>query len=342
VARPLLGPHRVRATEMRSLRDLPKGHLHLHLDGAMRPDTLRELAAGAGLAVPDITTYGSFAAFSDTMDLAQRVLRTEADLTRLVRETVEDAALDGVIWLELSMWPGMTRGKFGGDERIVELVLEAALGAAGDRGIDVGLMIAANRNRDPDAAEELARLAVRFAGDGVVSFGLDGDEAVNPPDPFGRAFRIAKDAGLLATPHAGELAGPESVAAALDVLGADRILHGVRAIEDPALVARIAREEITLDVCPTSNVMLGVVRRTQDHPLLELLAAGVRCSVNADDPLLFGTGILPEYSLCRELLGLGDEELAAVARCSLTASAAPPDLIERGLVGVSEWLDRGS
>jgi adenosine deaminase len=327
---------------MRNLRDLPKGHLHLHLDGAMRPYTLRELAAGAGLEVPDITTYGSFAAFSDTMDVAQRVLRTEADLTRLVRETVEDAALDGVIWLELSMWPGMTRGKFGGDERVVALVLESALGAAGDGGVGVGLMVAANRNRPPDAAEELARLADRFAGDGVVSFGLDGDEAANPPDPFGRAFRIAKDAGLLATPHAGELAGPESVAAAMDVLGADRILHGVRAMEDPVLVSRVAREGITLDVCPTSNMMLGVVPRMQDHPLPKLLAAGVRCSVNADDPLLFGTGILQEYSLCRELLGLDDEQIAAIARTSLMASAAPPDLIERGLVGVAEWFDRGS
>jgi adenosine deaminase len=326
---------------MRDLRDLPKGHLHLHLDGAMRPDTVRELAAEAGLEVPEITTYGSFAAFSDTMDVAQRVLRTDADLTRLVRETVEDAALDGVIWLELSMWPGMARGKFGGDDRIVAFVLDAALGAARDREIGVGLMVAANRNRAPDAAEELARLAGRFVDSGVVSFGLDGDEAANPPGSFGRAFRIAKDAGLQATPHAGELAGSESVMAAIDVLGADRILHGVRAMEDPELVARIVREEIALDVCPTSNVMLGVVPRMQDHPLPELLAAGVRCSVNADDPLLFRTGILQEYSLCREVLGLDDEQLAAVARSSLTTSTAPPDLMERGLAGVSAWLDRG-
>lgn len=325
---------------MRNLRDLPKGHLHLHLDGAMRPDTMRELAAKAGLEVPEITTYGSFAAFSDTMDVAQGVLRTDADLTRLVRETVEDAALDGVIWLELSMWPGMARGKFGGDGRIVAFVLDAALGAARNYGIGVGLMVAANRNRAPDAAEELARLGGRFADSGVVSFGLDGDEAANPPEPFERAFRIAKDAGLRATPHAGELAGPESVAAAMDLLGADRILHGVRAMEDPALVARIVHEEITLDVCPTSNVMLGVVRRMQDHPLPELLSAGVRCTVNADDPLLFVTGILQEYSLCREVLGLDDAQLAGIARHSLLASAAPPDLIERGLLGVSEWLDQ--
>jgi adenosine deaminase len=326
--------------EMRNLLDLPKAHLHLHLDGAMRRDTLRELAADAGLKVPEITAYGSFAAFSDTMAVAQRVLRTEADLTRLVRETVEDAALDGVIWLELSMWPGMTRGTFGSDERVVALALEAALGAAGACGIGVGLMLAANRNVAPDEAEDLARLAGRLADDGVVSFGLDGDEAASPAEPFERAFRIAKDAGLRATPHAGELAGPQSVRAALDVLGADRILHGVRTVEDPDLVARIVREEITLDVCPTSNVMLGVVPRIEDHPLPQLLSAGARCSVNADDPLLFGTSILEEYSRCRQDLGLDDERLAAVARHSLTGSAAPPDLIERGLAGVSDWLRR--
>jgi adenosine deaminase len=202
----------------------------------------------------------------------------------------------------------------------------------------VGLMLAANRDVAPPAAEELARLAGRSTDAGVVSFGLDGDEAASPPDPFGGAFRIAKDAGLLSTPHAGELAGPESVVAAMDVLGADRILHGVRAVEDPDLVARIVREGITLDVCPTSNVMLGVVPRMQDHPLPQLLAAGVRCSLNADDPLLFGTGVLDEYTLGREVLGLDDEQIAAVARHSLTASAAPSDLIERGLAGVSVWL----
>ncbi len=306
----------------------------------MRPGTLRELAGDAGLELSSFTTYGSFEEFSDAMAVAQRVLRTEADLTRLVWETVEDAALDGVVWLELSMWPGMTKGRFGTDERVVALVLQAALGAAQDRGIGMGLMVAANRNLAPDAAEDLARLAGRFADHGVVAFGLDGDETMTPPEPFERAFRIAKDAGLRATPHAGELAGPESVAAAMDVLDADRILHGVRAVEDPDLIARIVREEITLDICPTSNEMLGVVPRIQDHPLPQLLAAGVRCSINADDPLLFGTGILEEYSLCRDVLGLDDEQLAAVARYSLTASAAPPDLIEHGLAGVSEWLDR--
>jgi adenosine deaminase len=193
----------------------------------------------------------------------------------------------------------------------------------------------------PTAAEELARLAGGFSERGVVAFGLDGDEAASPPEPFQRAFRIAKEAGLRATPHAGELAGPESVVAALDALDADRILHGVRALEDPDLIARIVEEGITLDVCPTSNVMLGVAPELRDHPLPQLLAAGVRCSVNADDPLLFGTGILDEYVLCREALVLGDQQLAEVAAHSLTAAAAPSDVVERGLDRVSAWLEQG-
>jgi adenosine deaminase len=325
---------------MRDLRELPKAHLHLHLDGAMRPHTLRELAGVAGLDVPEITTYGSFAAFSDTMAVAQQVLRTEADLRRLVRETVEDAAGEGAIWIEVSMWPGMTWGKFGDDERLIALVLDVGLEAAHDKGIGMGLMVAANRNLDPAAAEELARLAGRFADQGVVAFGLDGDEAASPPEPFERAFRVAKEAGLRSTPHAGELAGSQSVAAAIDVLGADRILHGVRAVEDPDLIARIVEERITLDVCPTSNVMLGVVPELRDHPLPQLLSAGVPCSINADDPLLFGTGILDEYALCREVLAMTDRQLAEVAVHSLIASAAPQEVVEQGLGRVSAWMER--
>ena len=125
---------------------------------------------------------------------------------------------------------------------------------------------------------------------------------------------------------------------ALDVLGADRIQHGVRAIEDPDLVARLADERICLDVCPTSNLSLGVVDRLADHPLPELLDAGVPCSVNADDPLLFGPGLLEEYELCRDELGLDDDALAAVATASIEASGAPADVRARALDGIATWL----
>jgi adenosine deaminase len=199
-------------------------------------------------------------------------------------------------------------------------------------------MLAADRTRPPEDAVEQARIAAKYAGRGIVAFGLANDEAPWPPEPFVQAFAIARDAGLLSTPHAGELAGPDSVRGAIDVLGADRIQHGVRAVEDPALIERIAAEEICLDVCPTSNVLLSVIPDLESHPLRRLLDAGVRCSVNADDPLLFGPGLLEEYELCRTQLQLTDDQLAQVARSSLLASGAPEQVRKQALIDIDAWL----
>ncbi len=199
-------------------------------------------------------------------------------------------------------------------------------------------MLSADRTKPPADAVELAQLAAGFGGRGVVAFGLANDEVIGPPEPYAEAYAVARAAGLLSTPHAGELCGPESVRAALDALGADRIQHGVRAIEDPALVTRLAADGVCLDVCPTSNLSLGVVDRMADHPLPALLAAGVRCSINADDPLLFGPGLLEEYELCRSELGLDDEAMAHVATCSIEASGAPADLKATALAAVTTWL----
>ncbi|MDQ1509464.1 MAG: adenosine deaminase, partial [Actinomycetota bacterium] len=148
--------------------------------------------------------------------------------------------------------------------------------------------------------------------------------------------------GLLSVPHAGELAGPESVIGALDALGADRIEHGVRAIEDPALVRRLADSDVCLDVCPTSNVLLSVVPSIEDHPLPALLDAGVRCSLNADDPLLFGPNLLEEYEVVRARLGLDDEALAGIARTSLEASGAPDLIKARARSAIDAWMTDGS
>lgn len=199
-------------------------------------------------------------------------------------------------------------------------------------------MVAANRNRGPEEAVRMAELAATFAGRGVVSYGLDGDEAAYPPTPFAYAFGIAKEAGLLCTPHAGELLGPDSARQALDHLRADRILHGVRASEDSELMARLVEQGVPLDVCPTSKVLLGVYPHLTEHPLPRLLAAGVACSINADDPLLFGGGLLDEYRLCRDTLGLTDNQLAGCARVSLRASGAPQKTIAKGLDGIDRWL----
>ncbi len=323
---------------MRDLLALPKAHLHLHLEGAMRPDTLAELAQGYDVPVPEITGFGSFAAFLDTYQAACAVLRTPDDLARLTRECVEDAAASGAVWIELAFNPRNHTDKLGSDELVLEIVLEAMAGAAADTGVGAGLLMTIDRTGTPEAGVDLAQVAVRYAERGVVALGLANDEVVGPPEPFAEAFIVARAGGLLSAPHAGELVGPESVRGALDALGADRVQHGVRAIEDPALVQRLADEGVCLDVCPTSNLSLSVVDQIEDHPLPALLNAGVRCSVNADDPLLFGPGLLEEYELCRAVLGLDDRDLAGVAESSIQASGAPEDLKHRALDGISTWL----
>ena len=282
---------------MRDLRSLAKAHLHVHLEGAMRPSTLRELADESGIEVPPIRGFGNFAAFAGMYVAACDVLTTPEALHRLVREVVEDAAIDGAIWVEPATYLPRHNERIGPPELTLEIVLDAAAGAARDFGIGVGICVAADRTVDPSNAVALAQLAVKFVDRGVVAFGLANDETNWPPEPFADAFAIAREAGLLSVPHAGELAGPESVVGALDALGADRIQHGVRAIEDGELMRRLADSPVCLDVCPSSNVMLSVVPSIEAHPLPALLAAGIRCTLNADDPLLFGPNLLDEYAL---------------------------------------------
>ena len=322
----------------RDLRQLPKAHLHLHLEGAMRPSTLAELAAEAGVPTPPIRGYTSFGEFGLQYRAASALIATEEHLRRVVREVVDDAADDGAVWVEPHFYPPRYAGQLGAVEEVLEIVIDEGERAAAARGIGCGWIVSALRDFEVAQAVDLAQLAAKYAGSGVVAFGLAADEALFPPEPFAEAFGIARDAGLISAPHAGELAGPASVYGALDALGARRICHGVRALEDPALVERLAAEEVVLDVCPTSNVMLAVVPSIEEHPLVQLLEAGVRCSLNGDDPLLFGPGLLAEYELVRDTMGLSDEQLAQLARSSLVGSGAPPELIADAADQVEDWL----
>jgi adenosine deaminase len=304
----------------------------------MRPATLAERAAHYDIPVPEVRTFGSFTAFAGLYVAACEVLRTWDDLRRVVREGVEDAAAAGAVWFEPSFYAPHHRERLGPDEESLQVVLDEGRRAGAELGVGFGLMVASDRTQDPAQAVEIARMAVRYKDQGVVSFGLANDEAPFPPAPFAEAFDVAHEGGLLCAPHAGELAGPESVRDALDFLHADRIQHGVRAVEDPALVKRLADAGTCLDVCPTSNVLLSVVPSIEEHPLPQLLAAGVRCSLNGDDPLLFGPGLLEEYQLCRDSLGLDDHALASLARSSLECSGAPSELVASGVAGIESWL----
>jgi adenosine deaminase len=325
---------------MRSLVRLPKAHLHLHLEGAMRPTTLAELSGERGERPPDPSRFTSFGDFNVLYGAAARLVREgpRTNLLRLVREVVEDAAADGAVWIEPHLNPLTYEDDPEAALDVLDAVLDEGRRTGARLGVGFGVLVFARRNADPAQAVEAARLAARRSGDGVVAFGLAGDETRQATASFAEAFAIARDAGLIPAPHAGELVGPDSVRAALDVLGARRIAHGIRAVEDPALLARLAAEGTVLDVCPTSNVALGVVASLSAHPLPRLLRAGVRCTLNADDPLLFGAGLSQEYETARTALALTDAQLAAVARTSLEASGAPRTTVQEALTHIDAWL----
>ena len=322
----------------RDLKALPKAHLHLHLEGGMRMATLRELAAYYDVPLPPVGSYTTFTEFADLYVAACDVMRTHDDLRRLMREAVEDAAAAGVVWFEPGIRPALHRGKFGGDTEVLETYLDEARTAGAALGVGVGALLTVDRTAPLAIAFEEAELAAAYAGAGVVSFGLANDEVGHPPEPFAEPFAIARAAGLLSCPHAGELDGPASIVGSLDALGADRIQHGIRCVEDPALVRRLADAGTCLDVCPTSNACLKVVPSIEEHPLPALLDAGIRCSLNADDPLFFEAGLLDEYELCRDRLGLSDEALAGIAHASVDASGAPDALKASARAGIDAWL----
>jgi adenosine deaminase len=332
------------------LRALPKAHLHLHLTGAMRHSTMVELAARHRVSLPPALTgewpphlstadeRGWFR-FQRLYDTARSVLRTPADLYRLVLETAEDERAEGSGWLELQADPSGYASRYGGITAFTELLLDAAAVAAQATGVGIAIIIAANRTRHAMDARTLARLAVQYAGRGVVGFGLSNDERRGPAAEFERAFGIAGRAGLLLVPHGGELLGAASVTATLDRLRADRIGHGVRAVEDPEVVKRLAAAGVTLEVCPSSNVALGVAPDAAAVPVRILFEAGVPVALGADDPLLFGRRLVRQYEIARDVHGFSPRELADLARMSVLGSAAPASVRTRLLTAIDTWLN---
>ena len=333
----------------RDVRLLPKAHLHLHFTGSMRPTTLLDLAAKHGVRLPEALSSGEppklratdergWFRFQRLYDTARSVLRDEQDIRRLVRETAEDERADGSYWLEIQVDPTSYAPRLGGLIPALELILDAAREASEAAGVGIRVLVAANRMKSPMDARTLARLAVRYADRGVVGFGLSNDERRGLARDFDRAFDIARRAGLLAAPHGGELSGPQSVRDCLDDLGAARIGHGVRAAEDRRLMQRLADRQITCEVCPASNVALGVYEKPEDVPLRRLFDAGVPMALGADDPLLFGSRLAAQYDLVRDAHGFTDAELAELARQSVRASRAPDDVRARLLADIDAWL----
>jgi adenosine deaminase len=315
----------------------------------MRHATVLELAKDEGIFLPDALTEhwpphlsaadekGWFR-FQRLYDVARSVVTSEYAVRRLVMEAAEDDAVEGSRWLEIQVDPSGYGQHFGGITPFLELVIDAAADATRESGAEVRLIVAANRTRHPMDARTLARLAAQYAGRGVVGFGLSNDERRGDPHAFGKAFEIARRAGLVSTPHSGELCGADSVWSTLRDLQPDRLGHGVRSVEDPRLVGRLVDAGITLEVCPRSNVALGVYPDIASVPLRALYDAGASIALGADDPLLFGSRLLDQYEAARSAHGLTDEELADLAKMSIAASTAPDDVRARLLTSVDTWL----
>jgi adenosine deaminase len=329
---------------MRDLGMLPKAHLHLHLTGGMRPETLVELAAEQGRRLPDgllrpggleSVARRGWMRFQRLYDVARDMLRGPDDVLRVIREIAEDNRADGAHWVELQVDPSSYATKLGGLNGAVEVVLDGMRAASEATGVGMALVVAANRTRHPGDAETLARVARRYAGEGVVGFGLSNDETRGDTVSFAKAFRIAREAGLIAVPHAGEMRGAGSVRLALDHLGPTRLGHGVRSVEDPGVLDELARRGVALEVCPASNAALGVVPSVDAVPVQRLRAHGIEVALGADDPLVFRSGLAEQYASYQQE---GPSFLADLAASSIRASCAPPEVKRRLLTDVEAWL----
>jgi adenosine deaminase len=311
------------------LAALAKVQLHCHLEGTVRAETFRALARKYGVDLGEradpARTY-AFDTFGEFLLLFAKVsetLRAPEDFGRIARDYAIDAAAQGVAYAEVfispSVWSFFHREL---DVRATVEAIRAALDeTGGPLGLEVALIADLTRNFGAERAEISARQAVALRDLGVIGVGLGGDEARYPPELYERAYAVARDGGLHGVVHAGEAAGPQSVRAAVEVLRAERIGHGVRAIEDPAVVALLVERAIPLEICPTSNRLTGAAPAGAVHPLGELDAAGCIVTIDADDPALFGTTLLDEYGYVAETFG--EDAVLRFARNAIDASFAP-------------------
>ena len=299
------------------IRAVPKAEMHVHLEACARPPLARKMAAkyGAdieGVIAPDGESYRhtDFTSFLEAYSLIANLFRTADDYAELTETYLDELAATNTIYAEIIVWPDHPE-RLGllADDYLAGIAEGIArhTGRHGERAVETRLLVTGVRHEGAEAVERAARTAVRWHDEGprvvgtdaplVTGFGLAGDERVGHPRDFVPAFSMAREAGMGLGCHAGELCGAESVRAALDHLDPDRIDHGVRAIEDPELVRRLADEAIPLTVCTGSNLALGVFPTLDAHPIAALDEAGCRIVLGSDDPPHFGTSLAREYEL---------------------------------------------
>jgi adenosine deaminase len=303
----------------------PKIELHLHLEGAAPPAFIRGLAQEKRIDIGGIFdaqgnyAFRDFRHFLKVYEAATSVLTTPADYARLVHAVLEESAASGVVYTEMFLSPDFCGGRdLGAWREFVAAMAEAA--ATHDDTITMRGIVTCIRHFGPDRARETARCAAETAGAFITGFGIAGDETAGRPGDFAWAFDCAREAGLGLTAHAGEWCGPESVRDALAAFRPARIGHGVRAIEDPALVDELAERGTVLEICPGSNIALGLYPDWRRHPIGELDRRGVRVTVSTDDPPFFRTTMEREYARLAEALDWDDGQFARLNRIALDAA----------------------
>ncbi len=319
-----------------SLAALPKVELHTHLEGCAPPAFIAGLAREKSVDLSGIFTadgayaFRDFAQFLKVYEAATSVLQSPEDFARLTRAVLQERAEDGVIYMETFLSPDFCGG---GDltawRDYLAAIREAAGEAERDFGISLRGIVSCIRHFGPDRARPVALCAAETAGDWLVGFGIAGDENAGSPADFAWPFDAAREAGLRLTAHAGEWAGPQSVRDALTALRVERIGHGVRAIEDAALVEQLAEKGVVLEVCPGSNIALGVFADWRAHPVARLRAAGVRVTLSTDDPPFFHTTLRAEYDRLAEAFGWDEADFAAINRDALAAAFCDPATRDR-------------
>jgi aminodeoxyfutalosine deaminase len=320
----------------------PKIELHVHLEGTVRPNTLRAIAKRNDYALPDdlesLYRFRDFAHFIEVWILTTNALRTAKDFRQVVTDYARDAASHGAVYLEAIFSPAERVVRGVDWDEIFSGYCDGAQEARELHGVEVRLTPDIFRGATPEQAEQVVRHSAMYRDRGVVAVGLGGLEAEYPPEPYEPAFTLAKSLGLASVPHAGEAAGPPSVRGALEALGADRLRHGIRSVEDPGLVAELAGRGTVLDVCPLSNLRTGVVESLENHPLPQLVAAGVRCSISTDDPAMFDTDLTRDYEAAASL---GVSARAAYESGLAGALCDDHTRAHLGRIGDShDWADR--
>jgi adenosine deaminase len=311
------------------VRRMPKAELHVHLEGSVQPETLLELSRRNNVPLPAKTVeelrawyaFTSFGHFIQVYWQLSECIRTPEDIEFIAREFLKGQAAQHILYSEVT-YTAYTHYRQKGipfDDQLAALNRARTWGEE-TLGIRMGLIIDISREMPAEKGKLCAEWAISGMDDGVVALGLGGDEAGHPPEKFAEAFALAEEAGLPSVVHAGETGGPKSIWGALDTLKAVRIGHGVRCLEDPALVTELRERQISLEVCPTSNLCLGIVPDLRSHPLPQLVAEGLYVTVGSDDPALFNTTLTDEYLEIAAAFGYDERDLVGFVERAVGAS----------------------